>query len=173
MYERRWRSKNLEKDLANKRNHYIDNQAVYKEKAKVWRQSNPERSNELSKLWKQKNPGKCKEGGRRWRKENPEKHAAKERKRRAILRNVEHEPYTVEDIQDLWYSQSGCCSYCGTPLFSRYHVDHMIPISRGGPDKLANLTLACPLCNLQKHAKTAKEFREVINKSNSSLIRPA
>lgn len=44
------------------------------------------------------------------------------------------------------------CQYCGatgTPL----HCDHVIPIFRGGSDRLSNLTTACEACNLSKHSK--------------------
>ena len=40
------------------------------------------------------------------------------------------------------------CAYCGSqnPL----HWEHLIPKSRGGPDTIDNLVLACAPCNLQK-----------------------
>lgn len=50
----------------------------------------------------------------------------------------------------------GCC-YC-KKTFPHYHVDHVIPRSRGGPDKLDNLVLACPPCNMAKGARTPEEW---------------
>jgi hypothetical protein len=49
------------------------------------------------------------------------------------------------------------CTYCGatdTPL----EVEHIIPRSRGGSDRVGNLTLACRPCNLAKGNQTAAEF---------------
>jgi len=49
------------------------------------------------------------------------------------------------------------CAYCGAtniPL----EIDHIIPKSRGGTDRVSNLTLACRECNLKKGKKTAAEF---------------
>lgn len=49
------------------------------------------------------------------------------------------------------------CAYCGAtdvPL----EIDHIIPKSRGGTDRVSNLTLACRKCNLKKGKKTAAEF---------------
>jgi len=49
------------------------------------------------------------------------------------------------------------CAYCGAtnvPL----EIDHIIPKSRGGTDRVSNLTLACRECNLKKGRKTAAEF---------------
>ena len=35
-----------------------------------------------------------------------------------------------------------------------YHIDHIIPISKGGSEwDLDNLELSCPTCNLKKGAK--------------------
>lgn len=31
-----------------------------------------------------------------------------------------------------------------------FHVEHVIPLCRGGTNELANLVLACPSCNLRK-----------------------
>jgi 5-methylcytosine-specific restriction endonuclease McrA len=41
------------------------------------------------------------------------------------------------------------CRYCGVPAT---HVDHVLPISRGGPTHPDNLVAACQRCNLQKGA---------------------
>ena len=49
------------------------------------------------------------------------------------------------------------CAYCGVtnvPL----EIEHIIPKSRGGTDRISNLTLACRKCNLAKGNKTAAEF---------------
>lgn len=49
------------------------------------------------------------------------------------------------------------CVYCGkkeVPL----QVEHIVPKSRGGSDRVSNLTLACAPCNRKKGNKTAQEF---------------
>lgn len=62
----------------------------------------------------------------------------------------------------MWVEQDGACFYCGTPLFAAYHVEHKIPLSRGGTDRLTNICLACAPCNLRKGAKTEDEFRALL-----------
>ncbi len=42
-------------------------------------------------------------------------------------------------IQD----QSGVCAYCESTLNGNYHVDHMIPLSRGGRNTWSNLAITC------------------------------
>jgi len=49
------------------------------------------------------------------------------------------------------------CAYCGAtnvPL----EVEHITPKSRGGSNRVSNLTLACTLCNQRKGNQTAAEF---------------
>jgi hypothetical protein len=49
------------------------------------------------------------------------------------------------------------CVYCGKrdiPL----QIEHIIPRSRGGTNRVSNLTLACEPCNAKKGKKTAGEF---------------
>ncbi|MBG0821671.1 HNH endonuclease [Planomonospora sp. ID91781] len=49
------------------------------------------------------------------------------------------------------------CAYCGAanvPL----NIDHIQPRSRGGSDRIANLTLACVPCNQAKDARPVEEF---------------
>lgn len=49
------------------------------------------------------------------------------------------------------------CAYCGakdTPL----EIEHINPKSRGGSDRVSNLTLACHTCNQEKGNQTAAEY---------------
>lgn len=49
------------------------------------------------------------------------------------------------------------CAYCGVtdvPL----QIEHLTPRSRGGSDRVSNLTLACGPCNQRKDTQTAAEF---------------
>lgn len=61
-------------------------------------------------------------------------------------------------------STSGCCTYCGATIVlgSRgklaFHVDHAVPVARGGQNDLSNLRAACAACNLSKGKKTEDEF---------------
>ncbi|MGH3055780.1 MAG: HNH endonuclease [Gaiellaceae bacterium] len=61
--------------------------------------------------------------------------------------------------------QRGLCWYCGGNLAATGktpHLEHQVPISRGGPDNIQNLVLACATCNITKHDKTVPEFRQYV-----------
>ena len=49
------------------------------------------------------------------------------------------------------------CVYCGKRDVA-LQVEHIVPKSRGGSNRVSNLTLACEPCNLLKSNRTAEEF---------------
>ena len=49
------------------------------------------------------------------------------------------------------------CFYCGKTV-SDFEVEHMLPKSRGGSNRIDNLTLSCHNCNQKKDTLTAEEF---------------
>lgn len=59
-----------------------------------------------------------------------------------------------EYLLEKWGRRCAYCGRAGTPL----EVEHIIPRSRGGSDRVGNLTLACHPCNQAKGARTATEF---------------
>jgi 5-methylcytosine-specific restriction endonuclease McrA len=46
----------------------------------------------------------------------------------------------------------GMCGICKDFIVGKFHVDHVIPLSRGGEHSYANAQLAHPTCNLEKWA---------------------
>jgi HNH endonuclease/RRXRR protein len=49
------------------------------------------------------------------------------------------------------------CAYCGATN-APFQLDHIIPRSRHGSDRVSNLCLACEACNRKKGNQTATEF---------------
>ena len=51
------------------------------------------------------------------------------------------------------------CYLCmkGIPI-GRRHVDHVVPLSRGGAHSVENLAIACAACNMRKRTKTPVEL---------------
>lgn len=68
------------------------------------------------------------------------------------------------------------CAYCGTegiPL----EIEHIVPRSRGGTNRVSNLTLACRECNIAKGSMSIREFApelaEKISEQSKSPLRDA
>ena len=54
------------------------------------------------------------------------------------------------------------CYLCLKPiLFGKDHLEHKIPLSRGGTNEYSNLEIACQYCNMEKHNKTEEEYRRI------------
>ncbi len=76
-----------------------------------------------------------------------------------------------ELANDVYDKTGGYCYYCGKRLafYNRlsgmraaWHMDHVIPLSRGGRDTFRNLFPACDQCNLEKGDMTGAEFRRYL-----------
>ena len=59
-----------------------------------------------------------------------------------------------EYLLEKWGRKCAYCSKKDVPL----QIEHMTPKSRGGSNRIGNLTLACEKCNQKKNTKTAEEF---------------
>lgn len=56
-----------------------------------------------------------------------------------------------------WILSIRYCEYCRK--LPAMHVDHVIPVSKGGTGDPDNLKAACPLCNLDKFDLTMEEWQ--------------
>lgn len=57
----------------------------------------------------------------------------------------------------VWARDGLCCRYCGFQSErdpSRFQLDHVHPVSRGGTNDVENLVVACERCNRMKGAET-------------------
>jgi len=154
-----WYKNNPEKAKAKDANWYKNNPEKVKAKNAKWRKNNLEKARANSSDWRRDNPEKVKINNYNWHKNNPEKcklHGVKRRARKLGSTNG-YMPEWTERV--LFGMQEGKCLYCRIDLnLSGIHLEHMVPLSRGGNHNIMNLCLSCPLCNLRKHTMTAEEF---------------
>jgi 5-methylcytosine-specific restriction endonuclease McrA len=54
--------------------------------------------------------------------------------------------------------QRGKCHWCGEKVGRFYHVDHVVPLSKGGSNGPENLVIACAFCNISKHDRLPHEW---------------
>lgn len=62
---------------------------------------------------------------------------------------------TVERIGGM---QRWKCACCRVGIKDKYHVDHIMPLAKGGKHEPANIQLLCPRCNVRKSAKLPEDF---------------
>ena len=70
--------------------------------------------------------------------------------------------HTAADVAAQYERQRGRCYWCSTKVGEAYHVDHVIPLSKGGGNGPENLVIACPACNQKKHAKHPMDFAGIL-----------
>jgi 5-methylcytosine-specific restriction endonuclease McrA len=98
---------------------------------------------------------------RRWAKTNLNKTQEYYQRRRAIL--SKNNTLTAKEIKQQREMQNGLCFYCKLPLDNNGngHVDHKIPLIRGGENCKENIVIACSKCNLKKGRLTYVEFNSL------------
>jgi 5-methylcytosine-specific restriction endonuclease McrA len=111
------------------------------------------------KNWRTQNIEVARQSCHNWRLANPEKVASYTRNRKARLRDSEG-THTAADVQAQLKRQKGMCYYCGAKVGNKYHVDHVVPVTRNGSNDPSNLVIACPICNIKKSDKLPHEWPE-------------
>jgi 5-methylcytosine-specific restriction endonuclease McrA len=117
-----------------------------------------ERANELARARYRKNRESVLARTKAWQKANPEHNAARAARRRARLKTGDS--HTADDIKQLFFLQRGACACCRSSIKSGYHVDHVIPLAKGGGNERANIQLLCPPCNSSKGHKDPVVFMQ-------------
>lgn len=167
-----WRAKNPEKVKAHNAKRDLSDPA-YKAKKREWEAKNPDRIRLYGKTYYERHreerlkyhrerleriraedPQAESRRVSKWAQENPE-HARilsiiSESRIRARKMGVQVIPYSVAEYRAKMAYYGNRCIYCGGPF---EHTDHFKPVSKGGPDILANLRPSCASCNPSKSNK--------------------
>jgi 5-methylcytosine-specific restriction endonuclease McrA len=68
--------------------------------------------------------------------------------------------FSLGDLEGLRLRQRGKCAACADDLKDGdIHVDHIIPIAKGGSNFIGNIQLLCSQCNLHKRTMLPIEYR--------------
>lgn len=98
------------------------------------------------------------EATKRYKKNHPEQQRRHEKLKRNRKYNADGF-HTSQEISSLFRDQEGYCFHCGVDIILvGYHIDHWVPLSRGGSDYIANIRLLCPHCNQVKYNKLPHEW---------------
>lgn len=147
-YNKMYREINREKLSESHREYQKNNREVVNEKAAEYRKNNPEKTKEIY---------------ARYRAKNKEKYVIYARNRRAWKLGAGGS-YTEDDIKFMLSLQKNKCAICSVSVAGGYHIDHVIPLSKGGVNDKSNLQILCAPCNRSKGAKDPIEFMQSLGK---------
>ena len=159
-----------------KKEYYLNNRSTIiksRKEAVVTPEAKEKRKKYLSKYYKE-NKEEKKEKFQKYYKENREQllkkaseykktkdgkvssRASASKRRNASLDNDDG-TITKHSLDTLLQIQNNQCFYCKKDLSlladREVHLDHYIPLSRGGAHSITNVVWSCSSCNLQKHNK--------------------
>jgi 5-methylcytosine-specific restriction endonuclease McrA len=154
---RAWRGENRDRHLANDRAWREANRETINAQRRERYDSDPDKFRAKVKRWRKRYPEKARDRFRVWCKANPDKTRVRHRNRRARKRNAEGR-HAAEDIARIRVAQNDLCVFCEIELHGKGHVDHKIPLARGGSNWPSNLQILCGSCNLSKGAKLPDEM---------------
>lgn len=170
-----WAKQNPAKASAQKKRQYEKHKDVLRARAKNWREKNRDVRVEKPREYYRRNRNKVLQGVQRYMAENKEKVSARNKRWRennkelvATIDRLKRDrrkgapgQHTAQDIADIARLQKNCCAYCRTKLTKKNrHIDHIIPIVKGGSSNRSNLQLLCQFCNLSKHARDPINFAQ-------------
>ncbi|MFJ3270334.1 HNH endonuclease [Streptomyces sp. NPDC086776] len=139
--------------------------------------------NEYSRKWMNENPGKTAEYRKRWegrpgsrdvilanrkrfQARHPDYNRLKASQRRAAEKGSVADPVNQRQVRALLQDLGAKCFYCEGPF---EHLDHFIPIAKGGPHAIQNLVPSCADCNLRKSDKMPWDWMPGLNISQADF----
>lgn len=155
--DQKWRDINREKERRRHQEYARLNPEAIRASSRKKYLIHKERITQYNRQWRVSNRDKAAFYSRKYRATNPDKVRANTMLRRTRKLNAPGH-HTEKDIGHQYKSQKGRCYYCKCKVGKTYHVDHVVPLSRGGSNGPENIVIACPTCNQQKSAKMPHEW---------------
>ena len=185
-YQKAYREANKEKVLATQRAWYEDNKERKAATSKAYREANKERKAAIDKAWYEDNKERKVAYYKAWYEDNKERKAASDKtyreanpdksnayssRRRALklklipkhLKKCPVEKQRVLDIHKL-------CVLISKVTGIDHHVDHMWPLSDGGPHWSGNLQIITARENMTKHASVDLEVKHNIQQALNETV---
>lgn len=144
-----------------------ENAIKIKQQAKEWIERNKDRHKEYRDGWRKENKEKISKQAVEWREKNPYKVKWMHLKYRRDINTPDYKE--VVNFFEARKNQNGNynCEYCGCELsLKEATYDHKIPLSRGGDNRIENLAVSCPICNLKKANKILPQFEYLLDSMN-------
>lgn len=154
-----WRAKNKERMACYMADWKIKNADHVQEYAAKYRQNHRQEMRLRSIEYYSKHKESCRTRSRAWSKSNPVSRIEYENIRRATKYGIKVDAKNVKQIIKSWKTKHYFrCYYCRARFpISKLHIDHVVPLIKGGKHSCDNICQSCPTCNQHKHTKLVQE----------------
>lgn len=139
-----YRAEHREERKAYFRDHYSANKADYRKREAAWREANRDEHNAYHRAYYAADL----EGSR-------SRHRVYSLTRRGRERDQFIEQVDPQTVYDM---HGGRCGICAEFIEGDFHVDHVVPLARGGMHGYVNVQPAHPACNVRKGARLESEL---------------
>lgn len=139
---------NRVKVAARRHHHYENNRSRISTDRVEYHAKHRNRLNAYARQWRRDNPEHVRSLNAGYRRRKPEVIKVCGQRRRARLMNADGNVTTQEWAAQVAYFDHRC-AYCGCYL-DRPTMEHMMPLSKGGPHVIENIVPACAPCNSRK-----------------------
>lgn len=147
-----WYKENNKKAKESRKKWYEENKKIVREANKKWIENNKEKNRIIHLEWNKRNKKCLLDANKKWKANNKDIVKTHNNNRRA-RKNNNGGKLSANIIDALLLKQRGKCACCGNPLNGEYHLDHIMPLARGGTNTDDNVQLLLPKCNMSKGAK--------------------
>jgi len=157
----KWRDENRGAVLAGKRSWYerVKTTTEYQEQSRAHREANKAAKQEYDRKYRaSQDPQFALDRAKAWREANPEKRAAISMNYKCRRRAWLEGGPTGAELAAWIAAQEKVCTYCSSECANEFHVDHFMPLAKGGAHALENLRISCPPCNRKKNAKLPDQW---------------
>lgn len=124
-----------------------ENAEKIKERRRLQYLEKKDQINKKNSEYHRQNRDKMLAANKKWMSENKDKVRAIKANRE---RRIAGGKLSTDIVERLLKLQKGRCACCGVSLDAGYHIDHIMPVSRGGKNEDSNIQLLTPTCNLKK-----------------------
>ncbi len=162
--------KDPEKHRTSRKRSNIKNKDAIAERRKKYYQYNKDLILLRDKIYRDKNRDKINNRNQQYYKEHKDDFVFKARERKRLIRETKDGTITKESLGHMYETQFHKCDYCECDLdiFGK-HLDHILPLTRGGMHTLSNVHWVCPKCNLSKNDKTEEEWFDMLKKQHKMI----